>query len=225
MNKKLIFRMSLDLIMTILILLAIAFRVTGDIAHEWIGIAVYVLFIIHNVLNKHWYGQLFKRRNKYSFNYILNTIINLLLIIAMSVILVTGMLQSKYVLGFLDLSGSMLTREIHSTAAYWGYILVSIHLGMHWSLISKQMFRKLLVGNHKILWSSFLFLVGIAIFLGGIYAFIERDMYSKLFLGMSFDFWDKSALLFILYHILIMGLFVWLTHYALKVIYFRKKQK
>lgn len=224
-NNKMGFRMWLDFVMTILILLAVSFRITGDIAHEWIGIGVYVLFVVHNVLNKHWHTQLLKKRKKYSFNYILYTTVNLTLIIIMSIVFVTGILQSRSVLAFWDLKGGMLIHEIHSTTAYWGYVLISIHIGLHWSLIKTQMFKRLLADRHKYLFTSLFFCGGVAIAIGGVWAFIERDIYSKLFLRMPFDFWNQSALLFIVYYILIMGLFVWLTHYVLKMIRFGKKYK
>ncbi|MDR2007072.1 MAG: hypothetical protein LBP78_07515 [Acidaminococcales bacterium] len=44
-------RLGIDLAAAILLLSALAYRITGDAAHEWIGVAVTMLFIIHNALN------------------------------------------------------------------------------------------------------------------------------------------------------------------------------
>lgn len=216
-------RIFIDLVMTILILFALAFRITGDVLHEWIGIVVYILFVIHNIMNHYWYKQLFIKKKKRSFNRRFNAIINLFLIVIMSVALVTGLAQSKSVLGFLDLTGSMLLRQIHSVSSYWGYILISVHLGIHWQMVSKYFFGKL-TNNINRGFYQFLFpTLGFGMAIGGVWAFIERDMYSKLLLGMSFDFWDKSAVLFFVYHLFIMALFVWITFYILKVISYFKK--
>ena len=41
-----------DLLMTVLLLLLMAFQVTGETAHEWLGIGMFVLFLIHQRLNR-----------------------------------------------------------------------------------------------------------------------------------------------------------------------------
>ena len=53
-----------DAAMTILLLLLMAYQVTGEAAHEWIGMAMTVLVIIHQILNRRWYAALF--RGKYN---------------------------------------------------------------------------------------------------------------------------------------------------------------
>lgn len=216
-------RIFIDITMTILILFALAFRITGDVLHEWIGVVVYILFIIHNVINRHWYKQIFAKTKKRSFNWKVNTIINLLLLILMSVILVTGLVQSKSVLGFFNLSGSMLLRQVHSIASYWGYILISVHLGMHWQMLSKHFFSTLVNSSNRRFYRFLFRAIGLLMAASGMWAFIERDMYSKLLLGMSFDFWDRSTILFFIYHLLIMALFVWITFYILNVIFYIRK--
>jgi hypothetical protein len=45
MNRKQAARLIIDLMMTILLLCAYAYRITGDTAHEWIGVSVFVLVI------------------------------------------------------------------------------------------------------------------------------------------------------------------------------------
>ena len=57
---KLTARIIIDLAMTLLLLGAYAYRITGDAAHEWIGICVFALFIAHNIINRKWYKSIFK---------------------------------------------------------------------------------------------------------------------------------------------------------------------
>ncbi len=45
-----------DAAMTVLLLFLMAFQVTGEMAHEWIGIGMTVLVIVHQILNRKWYG-------------------------------------------------------------------------------------------------------------------------------------------------------------------------
>jgi hypothetical protein len=44
-------RLTLDLVFTVLLLCALMYRATGDVAHEWIGIAVCAVCIKHNAIN------------------------------------------------------------------------------------------------------------------------------------------------------------------------------
>ena len=45
-----------DVFMTVLLLCLMAYQVTGEVLHEWIGIGMTVLVIIHQILNRKWYG-------------------------------------------------------------------------------------------------------------------------------------------------------------------------
>ncbi len=48
-----------DLLMTVLLLLLMAFQVTGETAHEWLGVGMFVLVLIHQWLNRgmRWRGM------------------------------------------------------------------------------------------------------------------------------------------------------------------------
>ena len=48
----------IDVCMTILLLFLMAYQVTGEVLHEWIGIGMTVLVIVHQILNRKWYGAL-----------------------------------------------------------------------------------------------------------------------------------------------------------------------
>jgi hypothetical protein len=69
--------------------------------------------------------------------------------------------------------------------------------------------------------------IAVVIAVYGLYASFDRDMGSKLFLGYSFDYWDleRPAILFFAGNLAIMGLYVFVTHYALKLFAFRQKAK
>ncbi|MBR0409479.1 MAG: hypothetical protein IJI25_00545 [Eubacterium sp.] len=49
----------IDVCMTILLLCLMAYQVTGEQAHEWIGMGMTLLVIIHQILNRKWYAGLF----------------------------------------------------------------------------------------------------------------------------------------------------------------------
>ena len=61
--------------------------------------------------------------------------ITLLLLIAMLALLVTSVLISNTLSGFMSAYGGFTVRQIHTLAAYWVLVIVSIHLGLRWPMI------------------------------------------------------------------------------------------
>jgi hypothetical protein len=223
MAPKLLARLILDFAMTILILFAMAYRITGDVAHEWIGIAVTLLFIVHNAINWRWYRVLFK--GKYDVKRAINTLVNLLLFVAMTVLVISGVMLSRTVFSFMGFDSGMQIRQIHTSTAYWGLILVAVHIGMHWEMIVAAMRRMMKITEPSRLRTIMLRIVTALIFVYGVYASFDREMGAKLFLGYSFDFWnpDRPAVFFFTSNLAIMEIYICLTYYALKWLAHRRK--
>ena len=78
-NNSLVKRI-VDVCMTVLLLCLMAYQVTGEQAHEWIGMGMTLLVIIHQVLNLKWYGVLFK--GKYNPYRTVTIILNVLLLLS-----------------------------------------------------------------------------------------------------------------------------------------------
>lgn len=64
----------IDLFMAVLLLLLMAFQVTGQKFHEWFGAGMLVLFLAHNILNYRWYKNLFK--GNYNIICVLQAVVN-----------------------------------------------------------------------------------------------------------------------------------------------------
>jgi hypothetical protein len=197
------------------------YRVTGDTAHEWIGVFVFAVCITHNALNWKWYKTIFK--GPYNFRRSVMTAINLLLVLAMTTLVITGLLHSRTVLAFLHLPGDMLIRQIHTSAAYWCLPLIGAHLGLNWRTILNA-FRKMTRISRKRKIVIRVFVLVIAAF--GVWSSFDRDIFSKLFLGFSFDYWpeERPAVVFFAVNLSIMGVYVFVTYYALALLE-RWKQK
>jgi hypothetical protein len=223
MPLGLVVRLTIDLWMTALLLFAMAYRITGDASHEWIGVAVSILFVVHNAVNWRWYRGLFK--GKYDIRRVLNTAVNLLLFAAMTTLVVSGISLSRTVFAFMGFNGGMGVRQAHTSAAYWGLILIAVHIGMHWEMIMAAMRRMMKIMEPNRLRTMTLRVITALIFVYGVYASFDREMGAKLFLGYSFDFWnpDRPAVLFFTSNLAIMGVYVCITHYALKLMIRRRK--
>lgn len=54
-SKKInIVKRIIDAVLTVLLLFIMAFQVTGDTLHEWLGISMTVIVIVHHILNYKW---------------------------------------------------------------------------------------------------------------------------------------------------------------------------
>ncbi len=228
MPKKFAGRLIVDGAMTILFLFALAYRITGDALHEWIGVAATVLFIVHNAINWRWYRVLFKGR--YPVRRVLSTLVNLTLLAAMATLAVSGAFLSRAVLAFWNLPGGMFIRQVHATAAYWTWILIAVHLGMHWEMVAGVV-RKMAgmrpgerEGRFWTIVSRTFAVLAIAC---GVAASFDRGMGGKLFRGFAFDFWDpaRPTILFFAANMSIMGLYVAVTYYVLKWLESRRAEK
>lgn len=214
---KLKIKMGIDLLMTALLLCLMAYQVTGQKLHEWFGAGMLILFIVHNILNIRWYGNQFK--GKYKLLRIVQTIVNVSVLISMLCLGYSGIVMSRYVFAALPIHGPMATaRSMHMAASYWGFVLMSIHLGMHWGMIV-GMFRRLLKGRklpNVSVWG--LRLASIVIAGYGLVCFIQKDIASYMFLKNQFVFFDfeQSALSVFIEYIAMMGFWIFASFYMVR---------
>ena len=121
--------------MTVLLLVLMAYSVTGQAIHEWMGIALFVLFMIHHLLNLQWLRSVGKGR--YPLARILQSALVLLLFLSMIAQVVSGIAMSRHALPFLNIPLSTSTaRLIHLSCGYWSFLLISLHLGLHWNIFN-----------------------------------------------------------------------------------------
>lgn len=225
LNRKMLSKLAIDLLMAVLMLAAMAYHLTGNPIHELLGVSLLALFIVHNILNRRWYQTVLKR--KHNVRHVLNTAVNLLLLVMMLMLMVSSVMISRSVFAFIPVDGGLIARQIHTLATYWGFILISIHLGMHWRMIT-GMIRKILKIpslNRGRKFAVRVMAVLIAVY--GVYAFFARDLDSKLILYYTYSYWnfDESAMFFFTDYVSIMGVFVCVTYYILKFVQNREKRR
>ena len=225
MKSKAIIKLAVDVLMTLVLLFLMGYHFWGDILHEWVGAGMFLLFIVHHILNGHWYKTLFK--GKYNPLRILTLCTTSLLLVSMLAQMYSGILMSRYVFDFLPFNGGMsLARRLHILGAYWGFLLMSLHLGLHWNMIL-GMFRKAAGIKSKAKSRSIIaFVVGLVIAVYGLWAFIGRDFSTYLFLKSEFVFLDygEAKILFYIDYLALMGLCIFISHYSTKLIRKLKKK-
>lgn len=213
MDKRIKVKMFVDLCMTGSLLSAMSYLLIGEEAHEWIGTALLVLFVFHHILNYRWYRNLL--RGTYTAFRILQILLNILMSAAIIGLAVSGIMLSRYVFDFLPISGfTSFGRKLHMISAYWGFVLMAAHLGLHWGMVLGIM-EKLIKAKRKdriIRWP--LRLAGVSIAGYGLIAFHKYDLLSYMLLKKQFVFFDvnQPLFLFLLDYMATMGFFIWLFH-------------
>ena len=197
-NGNIMIKRIVDVCMTVLLLCLMAYQVTGEALHEWIGIGMTVLVIIHQLLNRKWYGALFK--GKYNPYRIITTVVNIALLLSFAVTAFCGMSMSGHAVPFLyGMTKVSFARRMHLSMSHWAFVLMGLHLGMHVPV----MFARLhLTDKLKMVISVALCIVaGIGLFL-----FIRNGMPDYLFFRVPFAFLDyeKAGILVFLENILML---------------------
>lgn len=217
MNPKMIVKICVDISMTIVLLLLMPYELVGQAAHEWIGIGIFILFIIHHILNGKWSRNALK--GKYTPLRVWQTILVLLVLAAMIGSMVSGTILSRHALSFLPISGGRsFARRLHMLASYWGFVLMSLHLGLHWSMMMGM--AKKAVKKSFAVRTWVLRILASAIAGYGVFAFVKREIASYMLLKTQFVFFDfdQPLIFFLLDYVAVMGLFVFIGHYLAELL-------
>ena len=171
-----------DAAMTVLLLCLMAYQVTGEMAHEWIGIGMTVLVIIHQILNRKWYCVLFK--GKYNPYRAVTTILNVLLLLSFALTAFCGMSMSGYAVPFLyGMAPVSFVRTMHLSMSHWAFVLMGLHLGMHIPAMAAGL--KLKEKTKAVLACVFTSIGGI-----GLWLFLRNGMPDYIFFRVPFAFLD-----------------------------------
>lgn len=207
-----------DIAMTAALLLLMAYTLVGEEAHEWIGVSMFILFIVHQILNKGFFKNLF--RGRYTAARIVMTCVAAAVLLCMLGLMISGVIISNHVFRFLNIRGlSSFGRSLHMFCAYWGFALMSVHLGLHWGVIMGRIKGLFGAGKRPAFLKWMFRIASTLIAVWGAVAFIRYDIPNYMFLKYHFVFFPEEPLaLFFLNYTAIMGLWVWIAHYTMQFI-------
>lgn len=218
MKPKAVIKLAVDVSMTLALLFLMGYQFWGEAPHEWVGAGMFLLFVAHHLLNGRWHKTLFK--GKYSALRTVTLCVDLLLLLAMLAQMYSGIVMSRYVFAFLPGTGGMsLARRLHILGAYWGFLLMSVHLGLHWNMILGMLRKALKIKSKTKSPSMIAFAAGLVISGYGIWVFISRGFPTCLFLKSEFVFLDYSEpkIFFYMDYLALMGLCIFIAHYSTKL--------
>ena len=218
MNRNILIRLIIDLVMTVLMLVVMAYHVTGNTIHELVGVVLFILFIVHNILNRRWYKTIIK--GKYNARRILKIMVNLLFLVSMVVVMISSVPISRDIFPYFPINNDMIVRQIHVLTAYWGFIFMAVHIGLSWGTIINAVRKMTGITGMSRIRTIVLRVLAVAIVVYGVQTSFERDVGSKLIIYDPFGSYilDNSTMGVLMDYLSIMGIYICGTHYVLKFV-------
>ena len=179
-----IVRLALDAFMLLMLTQLMAYHASSEAAHEWHGVAMAVLLVVHQYLNRRWYGALFSGR--YTVQRAVITGVFALTLIAFALTAFCGLAMSSHAAPFLyGMAPSSFVRPAHLAASYWAFILTGIHVGLH----IPAMFGRFKPGRVA---KALLYLAATAIAGVGFYLFLKNGILDYIFLQTTYAAVDPN---------------------------------
>lgn len=139
MKKINYIKFSLDAVMALLFVLFFNTRVLGGQPfHEIAGLFFAVMYLTHILLNWKWVVNVTRKMfdRKLPWNTRGSYALNLLLLISMTFVIVSGVLISKVVFPNIHVAANQIWfRTTHIAFSYLVLLLVGVHLGLHWQWV------------------------------------------------------------------------------------------
>ena len=194
----------IDVLMTLTLIPLMAYQVTGEAAHEWLGISMVTLVIVHQVLNRKWYSAIFG--GKYNPYRIINSIITILLLISFALTAISGISMSNHAVPFLyNLINVNAARVMHLTFSHWAFILMGLHIGMHIGVMAAKIKNPI----RSIMLALFTVIAGY-----GFYLFLKSGIINYITFKTHFAFLDyeKPAALAFFENVSMLIFFAFVAH-------------
>lgn len=170
-----------DIALTVTLLLLMAFQVTEQLAHEWLGITMFALTVVHQVLNRKYYAAIFKDR--YSPLRIFQLIVNILLLLSFLCTALSGMMMSRFATPFMNgILPASVVRQGHLAMSHWSFVLMGLHLGLHLGIITSKL------RNRAVRIILGIMMTGISVY--GFYLFFKANMLNYMLFKNPFAFLD-----------------------------------
>ncbi len=207
-TAKKIAKILTDILMTAnLAFLANRQNGTGLLLHAVLGIALFVLFALHHLLNASYFKSLFK--GKYNARRTVLAGTNAALFAAMLLMAASSLMISGLVFNLSFLPVNFAWRNIHAACSSWIFIIAAFHISLHTHSALSRLERKI----PRAIFSPTLILI----FIAGVFAFSQSKILSNLFLLYTDASLRHSFKTQIAFSILTIFAVCVATHFALKI--------
>ena len=185
-----------------------------DRVHQVLGILLLTLWFSHMVLNRRWYGSIFK--GKYNSYRRMQIVVNIGITVCAILQMISGLMMAWFMPVEAIGGGIEFARTTHLVASHWYFLFMCFHLGMHISMMASRIPAR--------------YLGFVRLFLGfvscyGIYAFIIRGLWRYMLFLQQFFFLDldRGFILFAVDYLSILILFSTISHYLSRLLLVRNR--
>lgn len=198
-------KIILDISMLLLFLLQMAYHLIGNTLHERLGMALFIMLMLHNILDWKWYAGL--RKGSYTPGRWFHMIMNFLLLISCFTMMVSAILLSSTLSVFLHLQATMFGRKLHMMSTSWSFVFLSAHVGLHWNMVVAAIKKQ-----EKQQWQWLLIVARFSVpFISayGLYSFLARKIPQRMFLLTEYAAYDygESLIFCMISHVTMLCLF------------------
>lgn len=122
-------RIVVDILFAAVFVALMATATVEETPHEWLGIAAFVLFATHQVLNRHWWAAL--ARGRWNMLRVVSTAATLGVTACLLGQVASSLVLSEHAFSWLPaFPGASWARIVHLVCSYWGFVLAFIHTGL-----------------------------------------------------------------------------------------------
>lgn len=176
-------KFGLDILMAVTFVLFFNKRVLGGLTfHEMAGLAIAAIFFTHVLLNWKWVKKVSVRLfdRKLPFKTKLGYLLNILLLISMAFIIISGILISRVVFPNINIGNEHWFKVTHISISFLVLIFVAAHIGLHWKWIM-NVFKNLIKFKTPRRYAAiFTRIATAAIFIFGIYQMYSTNFFVQL---------------------------------------------
>jgi hypothetical protein len=167
---------AIETVLAVAIVVQVSTAAVEGVVHEWLGIALAILIVVHMVRSRH--GLSMKRP--------VFAVVDIAMIACLLGQLASCVFVSEYVFSWLPaLKGTAIARQVHMTCGYWLFVLASVHVGMHLRILLGSLMR-----NRAAVWCGrILFACCIVV---GLWAWVDTGIGEYLMMQSGFAFVDES---------------------------------
>lgn len=181
--------MAIDAAMAVAFVAVMATALVQEVPHEYLGIALFALVIVHVVVNRRWFACLACGRYDAVRALQLVAVAGLLACVAGQA--ASSVVLSEHALWWLPaLPGAGWARRVHMLCSYWGFVFAFAHAGLQFRTALARMGTRRRFGRPAV-WAGRVALIAVACF--GAWSFAALGLLAYLAGQVEFAFVDQAA--------------------------------
>lgn len=211
---KRIAKIIIDILMYSCFLYLMSYGAIHDLTcHGYVGIALFVLFIVHHALNFWFYKTI--RKGKWNARRVAMNIMDWLLFALMITMAVSSIFMTGLVFEWSPMRATQTAREVHLASCCWGFMAMLFHLGFHLDtkLNALENFCRSRAWKMVSLFIAYGLLVT-----AGVYGFVQSELYVYMFVTGGWKLAAESVTAAVLQLLGISAGMCVVTHLGMKVL-------